>query len=109
MTTSRFEVFKTTDEQYAFNLIAANGEVVLTSERYTSRSAAENGVAAVRDNAPIEQRYDRRRASDGQHYFVLRGGNHEVIGTSEMYTTTAARDDGIDAVRRSASAARLER
>jgi uncharacterized protein YegP (UPF0339 family) len=48
-------------------------------------------------------------ASDGQHHFVLRGGNHEVIGTSEMYTSTGARDDGIDSVRRNEPTAAVER
>lgn len=30
-----------------------------------------------------------------QPYFVLKGGNGEIIGTSQMYSSEAARDQGI--------------
>jgi uncharacterized protein YegP (UPF0339 family) len=35
------------------------------------------------DKAMIEYQY--RESSDGQHYVVIRGANHEVIFTSELY------------------------
>jgi len=38
---------------------------------------------------------------------VLKAGNHEVIGTSEMYSSTSARDGGIEAVQRAAADATI--
>ena len=38
--------------QYMFNLHAPNHEVIATSERYTTKSSAENGIESVRKNAP---------------------------------------------------------
>ncbi|MGH1349011.1 MAG: YegP family protein, partial [Nannocystales bacterium] len=60
---------------------------------------------AVKTNAPIDARYEKKTSTSGSPYFVLKAGNHEVIGTSQMYTSTASRDDGIEAVKRTAPSA----
>lgn len=91
-------------DQYLFNLKAGNNEKVLTSERYTTRASALNGIAAVRANAASDERYDLRVSTAGEPYFVLRSGNSEVIGTSEMYSSAAARARGSAAVKASAQA-----
>jgi uncharacterized protein YegP (UPF0339 family) len=104
---SRF-VLVASAEQYLFNLLAGNHEKILTSERYTSRASAVGGISAVRANAPIDARYDRRTSRRGEPYFVLRAANHEVIGTSEMYSSAWARDEGIAAVKANATAAVLD-
>lgn len=95
-------------DQYLFNLKAGNNEKVLTSERYTTRASALNGIAAVRANAAHDERYDLRISRGGEPYFVLRSGNNEVIGTSEMYSSTAARARGIAAVKASAVQAPID-
>ena len=46
-----YELKTTSDGQYMFNLHAANHEVIATSERYTTKHAAENGIESVRRNA----------------------------------------------------------
>ena len=46
-------------DQYMFNLKAANGETVLTSERYKTKQGSEGGIASVKTNAPLEARYRR--------------------------------------------------
>jgi uncharacterized protein YegP (UPF0339 family) len=68
------------------------------------RGAAINGIAPVKDNAVFDEQYDRL-PSGSQFYFVLRAGNGRVIGVSERYTTRAARDAGIEAVKRCAPVA----
>ena len=35
-----------------FDLKATNGQVIATSEGYTTKAACENGIASVRKNAP---------------------------------------------------------
>lgn len=85
--------------KYRFVLKAANSEIILTSEIYESKSAAENGIASVQKNSPIDERYERLTAKDESPYFRLKAGNHEVIGVSEMYSSAAARDKGIASVK----------
>lgn len=88
-----------------FNLKGGNGEVVLTSERYTTKQSAEGGIASVKVNSPHDARYDRRTNSTGSPYFVLKAANGEIIGTSEAYSSTAARDSGIAWVKANAPTA----
>lgn len=104
----RFIIQRSTDGQYYFTLTSANAEVILTSELYRMRTSAQNGIASVRDNAPFDDRYDRLPSKDKRFYFVLRAKNGEVIGTSQMYATRATRDNGVEAVKRSAPDARIE-
>lgn len=86
---------KTSGTQYMFNLKGGNGETVLTSERYTTKQGAQAGILSVKANAPADARYDKRVATNGLPYFVLKAANGEIIGTSETYSSTTARDNGI--------------
>jgi uncharacterized protein YegP (UPF0339 family) len=84
--------------QFTFALHAANGELILRSEQYESKDAAERGIASVQRNSLLDERYVREQAADGRHYFNLTAGNHQVIGTSQMYSSAPARDGGIASV-----------
>ncbi len=105
MSSPTFVILTSTDGQTYFNLRASNNEVVLTSETYTSLSAAKNGIDSVRRHAPGDVHYQRKTARDGSPYFVLRAANHEIIGTSGMYSSAQAREVGIAAVKSVAQAA----
>jgi uncharacterized protein YegP (UPF0339 family) len=104
----RFKIAASSGGQFTFNLTAANGEIILASERYASHDGAKRGVVAVQANATIDERYVRKDSTNGQYYFVLRAGNNEIIGTSEMYKTPAARDGGIGSVKANAPLAATE-
>lgn len=81
--------------QYRFVLKAANGETILNSERYTSKANALGGIQSVRTNSPLDERYVRKNAINEQPMFNLKATNGEIIGTSETYSTPAAREAGI--------------
>ncbi|MFK0370576.1 YegP family protein [Enterobacter sichuanensis] len=98
-----FELSKSSDGQFRFVLKAGNGEIILTSELYTSKSAAENGIASVRTNSPQDERYEKKTASNGKFHFNLRAGNHQVIGSSQLYATEQSRDNGIASVKTNGS------
>ncbi len=48
----KFEIFKDTANYYRFRFRASNGEIVAQSEGYTSKVGAENGIAAIKSEAP---------------------------------------------------------
>ena len=98
----KFILKKRSDGEYQFNLEAANGQVILTSEGYTTKASCINGIASVKTNAPLDNRYDRREAKNGKFYFNLKAGNGEIIGTSQMYVNTAGRENGIASVKTNA-------
>ncbi|HEX2747125.1 MAG TPA: YegP family protein [Verrucomicrobiales bacterium] len=93
-----YELKTTAAGKFMFNLKAGNHQVILTSETYDSKSAASNGIASVRTNGPKESSFEKKVSSAGQPYFVLKAGNGETIGKSEMYTSEAARESGIASV-----------
>ncbi|WP_313299581.1 YegP family protein [Diaphorobacter sp.] len=84
---------------------SGNGETVLTSERYTSKQNAEGGILSVKANAPYDARDQKLTARDGSPYFTVTATNGQVIGVSEMYSTTRARDEGIAWVKANAPSA----
>lgn len=96
------------DGQFQFNLKATNGQTILTSEAYTTRAACENGIESVKKNAGRDDAYDRKRSSNEKHYFNLKAANHQIIGTSEMYESTAAMENGIESVKKNAPDAPTE-
>ena len=91
--------------QFHFVLKAGNGETILTSESYTTKAAAENGIASVKSNAPHDERYERKKASNGQFMFNLKSTNGQVIGTSETYVSEPSRENGIQSVKTNAPGA----
>jgi uncharacterized protein len=98
----KFDLKKSTSGQYFFNLKASNGQVILTSELYKEKGSAENGIESVKTNALKDERYERKVSSKQEPYFVLKAGNGEPIGTSEMYSSTAAMENGIISVKTNA-------
>ena len=96
-------VLKPSKDQFHFNLKAGNGEIILTSERYTTKDAAVNGIESVRKNALRgEDAFEKRTAKDGQTYFVMKATNGQEIGRSEMYKQEASADNGIASVMKNA-------
>lgn len=96
----KFEKKQAKDGQWMFNLKAGNGEIILTSELYTTKAACDNGIASVQTNSPLDERYERKEAKNGQPYFVLKAANHQVIGVSEMYSSKSAMENGIESVKK---------
>lgn len=103
-----FELSKSSDGQFRFVLKAGNAETILGSELYHTRAAAENGIASVQANSPLEERYERKTAANGKAFFNLKAGNHQIIGSSQMYGTEAARDNGIESVKTNGASATIK-
>ena len=108
MENPKYQIFVGKDDQFYFHLQARNGEIILASEGYTAKHSTENGIESVRENSPDDSRYERKTSTDNQHYFVLKATNGEIIGTSEMYTTTAAMENGLESVKENGSDAPVE-
>jgi hypothetical protein len=90
------------DGQFYFNLKADNGQIILSSEGYTTKAACDNGIESVRKNAADESRFDKQTSGNGKFYFNLKAGNSQVIGKSQMYESEAGCDNGIRSVQSNA-------
>ena len=106
--TGKFELKPAKGGKFMFNLKATNGQVILTSETYDTKKAAEKGIESVRKNATNEKRFERKTSKKSEPYFVLKASNGEPIGKSETYTDGKSVAKGIASVMRNAPEARLD-
>lgn len=104
----KFVISKRSNGEFQFNLKATNGQVILTSEGYTTRQGCDNGIESVRKNAPEDKRYEHKTASNGKFYFNLKASNGQVIGTSQMYVSEDGCNNGIESVKKNALEAKIE-
>ncbi|MBE6480127.1 MAG: DUF1508 domain-containing protein [Olsenella sp.] len=108
---------RTTEKGSRFNLVAGNGQVVGTSETYTTRDACLNGVESVRTNAPIANLEDQTVEGyetqahpkfevyldkAGEFRFRLKARNGQAILASEGYKAKSSCLNGIESVRKNA-------
>ena len=115
-------VVKKTNTGIKFNLKAGNGQVIATSEVYTTAAACKNGIASVQKNAPVANVEDQTEAGcaeaknpkfeiykdkAGEFRFRLKATNGQVIAVSEGYTSMASCENGIESVRKNAADAEI--
>jgi uncharacterized protein len=108
MPNPKFKLFTGKDGQFYFKLTARNGEPILSSEGYTSKSGCTNGINSVKKHANKDEQYKRMTAANGEFYFNLVALNNEVIGKSETYKTEQGRENGIESVKNNAPEAPIE-
>jgi uncharacterized protein len=94
-----FEIKKTIDGKYSFNLKAANGQIILKSEDYSSMDATTNAIESVRKNSQIAEHFVKEVAADGSQYFALITDNGQIIGRSEFYASESSRDSAFASIR----------
>lgn len=101
----KFVVSIRSNGDHQFNLVADNGQVILSSQGYASKDGCMNGIESVRANGQIADRFEKLTASNGKFYFNLKAANGQIIGTSQMYEAEAGRDGGIQSVMANAASA----
>lgn len=94
----KFVITQSHNGEYRFKLRASNGEVLLVSEGYISLSGCENGINSVKVNSQLEDRFEKKTSTNSKHYFNLKASNGQIIGTSEMFESSSARDNSITVV-----------
>ena len=99
----KFVITKRTNGEFQFNLIAGNGQVILSSEGYATKTTCENGIESVRKNSQDDSKFERKTSGNGKSYFNLKATNGQIIGSSQMYESEASRDNGIESVKKNAS------
>lgn len=100
-----------------FDLKAGNGEVIATSEVYTSMDACQKGIASVQKNAvaanlenqtvpeynsELNPKFQVYTDKAGEYRFRLTAKNGQVIAVSEGYKALASCLNGVESVRKNA-------
>lgn len=99
-----FEVYQSDKtSKYHFRLKAANGEIILSGQAYADKAGCLNGVESVRKNGSDESNFEIKEAADGRKYFVLKSGNGQIIGQSQMYKSESGLKNGIASIGKNCS------
>lgn len=114
-------VIKTTATGVKFDLKASNGQVIATSEVYTTEAACKNGIESVRkcsvgeiEDQTVEvieekkhPKFELYTDKAGEFRFRLKARNGEVIATSEGYKAKDSALGGIESVKKNAPEAEV--
>ena len=110
-------VIRNTNTGIKFDLKAGNGEVIATSEVYTTEAACKKGIASVQKNAPVagvenqtvegyaaekHPKFEVYADKAGEYRFRLKATNGQVIATSEGYKALASCMNGIESGKKNA-------
>lgn len=116
-------VIKEVKTGFKFNLVAGNGQVIGTSEVYSSKAACKNGVESVKKAAPdaaVEDqtveavetkknpKFEIYTDKAGEFRFRLKARNGENILASEGYTSKAGCTNGVESVKKNADSEMVE-
>ena len=116
-------VIKNAANGIMFNLKASNGEIVATSEVYTTKAACKKGVASVIKNAPAagvedqtvegfakekHPKFEIYADKSGEFRFRLKARNGEIIARSESYKAMKTCVNGVEAVKKYAAEGNIE-
>ena len=107
-------VIKTTATGVKFDLKDNNGQVIATSEVYSSEAACKNGIESVKKNCVGEiedqtvenvaevknPKFEMYTDKAGEFRFRLKATNGQVIATSEGYKTKDSCINGIESVKK---------
>lgn len=115
-------VVKETNTGVKFDLKAGNGEVIATSEVYSSKAACEKGIESVKKNAAVANvedqtvevyateknpKFEVYADKAGEFRFRLKATNGQVIATSEGYKSKSGCMNGIESVKKNAPEAEV--
>jgi uncharacterized protein YegP (UPF0339 family) len=102
-----FELKKSGDK-YHFVLKSGNGQVILSSQMYASKSGAMNGIASVQKNCGDDKCFEKKTAKNGKFHFNIKSSNGQIIGSSQMYAAEAGMNNGIASVQKNAPGAKIK-
>ncbi len=100
MNNPKYQIFKGNNDKFYFRLYSRNGQQILASQGYASKSGCQNGIESVKKNCQNDAQYETKVAKNGKHYFNLIAANKQIIASSQMYASVQTMKGGIDAVKR---------
>ena len=96
-----------TEESYFFELVASNGEKLLSSEEYTSFSGAQKGIQTHKANI-LKNNFRISLTKKGDYIFKLLSGKNTLLCTGENYPTKIRCENAVESTKRFAETAVID-
>ena len=94
----KFECYTDKAGEFRFRLKAGNGNTILSSEGYKSKSGCANGIESVRKNSQDPDRFVKNATKGGKFRFNLTAKNSQTIGSSQNYKSESGCNNGMKSV-----------
>ena len=94
----KFECYTDKAGEFRFRLKAGNGNTILSSEGYKSKSSCSNGIESVRKNSQDPDRFVKKVTDSGKFRFNLTARNSQAIGSSQNYKSESGCNNGMKSV-----------
>lgn len=105
---AKFQLLKTKDRSYVFQLVAANGQILLTSDAYASKKDALFAMTIVARYSATDARFTRfDKGRRGGFFFTLQTETGTIIAKSQIFESQSERDRCISSVKAMAGNAEI--
>lgn len=96
------------EEPFTFVFQDSAGKALLKSENYKAKDSARNGIDSVKKNCQNDARYESKESRNGKFFFNIKAANGQIVGTSTLFSSAAARDQAIALLKKEGGAADIE-
>ena len=117
----KYVIKQTSDGCYMFNLVASNGQVIGTSQKYRALNSAKSGVESVKrisytrvEDQTVQDvkklthpKWELYEDDVGEFRFRLKAMNGEIILASQGYSAKASAQKGLESVKKNAEEAEV--
>lgn len=96
----RYEIKKSSNGNYYYTLKAPNHETVVVGEQLTNYNDVKSAIQQSMSSSSRADKIIKRLSSSGKPYFNLVAENGAILGSSQLYSSDASLERGIESIRK---------
>jgi uncharacterized protein YegP (UPF0339 family) len=101
---AKFEMYLGPNSQIHWKFVGPNGKDISISKGTTIKETVYQAIRSIKENANVEQRYEKLSPADGKFSFRLRAANHQIVAESVIFDKVEDRDEAMGMMRRAGEA-----
>lgn len=101
---AKFEMYLGPNSLIHWKYVGSNGKEIVISKGTTIKETAYESIRNVKENANIDQRYEKTTPVEGKFGFRLRAANHQIVAESVAFDKVEDRDEALVNMRRAGEA-----
>ncbi|TGD73516.1 DUF1508 domain-containing protein [Mangrovimicrobium sediminis] len=102
-----FRVAPVEEGFFQFQLLDANGEMLLVSPEFENREFAESAIQDVRVGSLMSQNIAKAKTPQGEFFFLIKDSHGAIVAKSELFDNEMRFDNALHSVRENACVAEI--
>ncbi len=98
----KWQIVHKNDKEYIAELLASNGEVMLSSETYSTEEGAKNGIATIIKGVE-NGNFVIYKDKGGDYYYKLKSATNKLLCVGAIYSTKEGCASAVESVKRIAA------